>query len=226
MDNRLSYSLIDNIVDFICDRIIEGKFTPGQKLPEVSISKELGVSRGSIREAFIKLEAVWMVENIPRKGCFVKRFSDEDVSSFFLLFRLLMQSATQQIDVNGKRSQFMNLEIMGKEFVSSSVGGLQLTKLIPVYRALAGLCMDEVLSQSVLNLLPAIRRFSAETTAQNLNIGSAKQWLEFVSAVETSDHRKVWELVSTTIDQHQAIIQGELVKAGETSGSRETLACV
>lgn len=226
MDNRLSYSLIDNIVDFICDRIIEGQYTAGQKLPEVSISKELGVSRGSIREAFIKLEGVWMVENIPRKGCFVKRYNLDDVSSFFLLFRLLMQSTVQQLDVPNRRSQFMELETMGKDFVASSTMGLDLTKVVAVYRALTGICGDEVLSQSVYNLLPAIRRFSATITSKDLNIGSAAVWLELMTALDKVDYDKVWRILSVSVDQHELLIRKAFAAAAEKAGSRDNLVCI
>jgi DNA-binding GntR family transcriptional regulator len=51
---------------------------PGERLVETRIAEELGVSRSTIREAFLKLEHQGLVVNHPRRGTFVTRLSQAD----------------------------------------------------------------------------------------------------------------------------------------------------
>lgn len=50
-------NIVDSIVDEMLNKIKEGKFKPGEKIPsERVLTQEFGVSRTSLREAFKKLE--------------------------------------------------------------------------------------------------------------------------------------------------------------------------
>ncbi|WP_303861370.1 GntR family transcriptional regulator, partial [Alkalibaculum bacchi] len=48
--------------------IIEGGFKPGQRLMEVQLAEQMGVSRTPVREAIRKLELEGLVVMVPRKG--------------------------------------------------------------------------------------------------------------------------------------------------------------
>jgi DNA-binding GntR family transcriptional regulator len=59
------------------------------KLPEVELSKSLGVSRSPIRESFRILEAEGLVQIIPNKGVSVSNFSEKDIIEIYELRTLL-----------------------------------------------------------------------------------------------------------------------------------------
>ncbi|MDY7105924.1 MAG: GntR family transcriptional regulator [Actinomycetota bacterium] len=61
-------TLRDEIADELRRRILAGELSGGQRLAEVALSEELGVSRISLREAFRVLEAEMLVEWLPRRG--------------------------------------------------------------------------------------------------------------------------------------------------------------
>jgi DNA-binding GntR family transcriptional regulator len=65
-------------VQHLREQIITGKLAPGQKLNEMEISSNLGISRPPLREAFRVLENEHLVLSIPRKGCYVTKVSMED----------------------------------------------------------------------------------------------------------------------------------------------------
>lgn len=48
---------------------------PGQRLSETEISQQLGVSRQPVREAFIKLNQIGLVEVLPQRGTYVVKIS-------------------------------------------------------------------------------------------------------------------------------------------------------
>jgi DNA-binding GntR family transcriptional regulator len=65
-------SLSDSAYQQIRLGILRGDFPPGTPLREVQLAKELGVSRGPIREAFQKLEDDGLVDQIPNRGAFAR----------------------------------------------------------------------------------------------------------------------------------------------------------
>ncbi len=69
------------ISDEICEQlkqmILSGELMPSEKLPsERELSKQLGVSRASLREALNKLNAQGFVEQIPNEGTYVKAITN------------------------------------------------------------------------------------------------------------------------------------------------------
>ena len=53
------------------ERILTGKIKPGERLPEMTLARELGVSQAGIREALQELESLGLVVKHPNRGSFV-----------------------------------------------------------------------------------------------------------------------------------------------------------
>lgn len=83
MTRRLSKipqtSLRDQIVTAVRDAIIQGKFKPGEKIPEQELAEQLGVSRTPIREAIRILEQQGLVEPRPKNGTYIARINWDEV---------------------------------------------------------------------------------------------------------------------------------------------------
>ena len=60
-------SLASEVFDRVVDAITSGEFEPGEKLSESNLARELGISRGPIREALQRLEGK-LVQRVPRVG--------------------------------------------------------------------------------------------------------------------------------------------------------------
>jgi DNA-binding GntR family transcriptional regulator len=67
-------------------RLLEGVYTPGQKLSVEELSAEFEVSRQPIMEALRVLSADGLVTIIPQVGCRVASYSAQEVRDFFALF--------------------------------------------------------------------------------------------------------------------------------------------
>lgn len=64
---------IDDVVTEIQNRINQGRYVAGQRLPsEREIQEELNVSRATIRSAFLRLQAENLIDIVPRGGAFVR----------------------------------------------------------------------------------------------------------------------------------------------------------
>jgi DNA-binding GntR family transcriptional regulator len=70
--------LVDDVSHSIEDAILAGRMRPGERLIETKLCDELGVSRTTLREAFLILERRGLVRGEPRRGTFVTRLARED----------------------------------------------------------------------------------------------------------------------------------------------------
>ncbi len=71
--------LRDVVFENLREAIVEGRLKPGQRLMEVQLAEQLGVSRTPVREAIRKLELEGLVVMIPRKGAYVANMSLKDI---------------------------------------------------------------------------------------------------------------------------------------------------
>ena len=67
-------------------RLLEGVYTPGQKLSVEDLSAEFDVSKQPIMEALRVLSADGLVTIIPQVGCRVATYSAQEVRDFFAFF--------------------------------------------------------------------------------------------------------------------------------------------
>lgn len=63
----------DNIAEALEERIFNGTYPNGERLDEVRLAEQFGVSRTPLREAFQRLALSGLVELIPRRGAFVRQ---------------------------------------------------------------------------------------------------------------------------------------------------------
>jgi DNA-binding GntR family transcriptional regulator len=119
--------LAEQITEFLCDSIIEGRIGEGQRLVENELQRELGVSRAPIREAFRELEKKSLVIIVPRKGTFVRTIDRKDIEENFIvrapLEGLAAKLATAhmgQKDIRVMESTFSKMQkaVMEKDFGS------------------------------------------------------------------------------------------------------------
>ena len=59
--------------------ILKGELEPGERLMEMQLAEQLGVSRTPIREAIRKLELEGLVVMIPRRGAIVAKITEKDL---------------------------------------------------------------------------------------------------------------------------------------------------
>jgi DNA-binding GntR family transcriptional regulator len=65
------------------DDIVQGRYEPGDPVPERVVAEELEVSRIPVREALIELERDGLVSILPRRGAYVQVFTAENMQSLY-----------------------------------------------------------------------------------------------------------------------------------------------
>ncbi|RAV21970.1 GntR family transcriptional regulator [Paenibacillus contaminans] len=84
-------SLRHRVADEIRTAIIQGNLKPGDKLRELDISEQMGVSRGPIREAIRDLEAMGLVICHPYRETVVADVSREQIVELIIPIRLQLE---------------------------------------------------------------------------------------------------------------------------------------
>ena len=79
-----SYKPLREVVyETLREAIKTGGLTPGERLMEIQLAEELGVSRTPVREAIRKLELERFEVMIPRRGTYVANLSLKDINEVF-----------------------------------------------------------------------------------------------------------------------------------------------
>lgn len=97
-------------------KILFGDFKPGDKIVEMELAEQLGVSRTPVREALHKLELEKLVSIIPRKHCLVIGLTDENIKEIHMIRSVLEPLAASKAVENITDKQLEHLEDLLKSY--------------------------------------------------------------------------------------------------------------
>ena len=80
---RMEQSVADLAYQTIKSKILARTYFPGLQLKEVQISKEIGLTRTPVREAFIRLEREGLLRIFPNKGAFVIELTAKEIEDLY-----------------------------------------------------------------------------------------------------------------------------------------------
>lgn len=89
--------------------IVDGTLSPGERLNEVALAKQLGVSRGPVREAARLLERVGLVTVILNRGAFIRTVPLDEALDTYALNALLFGFGCAQLAASITAEQALDL---------------------------------------------------------------------------------------------------------------------
>jgi DNA-binding GntR family transcriptional regulator len=87
--------LPDQIKDLLLGRIVDGSYSPGQRLIETAIAQEVGVSQGPVREALRQLAGMGLVQFEANRGCRVTRPDQHAIDEVSVVRAALEEAAAR-----------------------------------------------------------------------------------------------------------------------------------
>lgn len=114
MDSLLP--LRDVVFVTLREAILEGKLKPGDRLMEIQLSNQLGVSRTPIREAIRMLEKEGLAITIPRKGAQVAKLSEKDMEDVLEIRNVLDELAVSTACDRMEDDELMALKAAKESF--------------------------------------------------------------------------------------------------------------
>lgn len=164
-----SYKPLREIVfETLREAIINTVLKPGERLMEIQLAEEMGVSRTPVREAIRKLELEGFVVMIPRKGAYVAGISMKDIADVFEI-----RAALEGLAAGLAAERITDEELEQLERILVKIGECvknnDLEKLIDVdtefHDTLFKATRNERLAQIVSNLREQIQRFRTASLA-------------------------------------------------------------
>ncbi|MBO3443945.1 MULTISPECIES: GntR family transcriptional regulator [Clostridia] len=154
--------LRDVVFENLREAILEGKLKPGQRLMEVQLAEQLGVSRTPVREAIRKLELEGLVVMLPRKGAYVANMSLKDIIDVLEIRASLEGLAASLAAERINPDDIKKLEIIVKEFeeltIASDVDTL-LKKDVEFHECIFKATNNKKLHQLINSLWEQVYRF-------------------------------------------------------------------
>ena len=90
--NRDQSTMSSSITEALRYRIIEGSLPPGTRISEEWVSREMGVSRGPVREALRELENEGLIIVQAYRGAIVSEISTDDLRDILIPVRLVLET--------------------------------------------------------------------------------------------------------------------------------------
>lgn len=78
-------TLRSEITNMLREMILNGDLHSGERLKEVEIAEQLGVSRMPVREALFALESEGLLRQEPRKGLTVVEYTEADIKEYYTI---------------------------------------------------------------------------------------------------------------------------------------------
>jgi DNA-binding GntR family transcriptional regulator len=193
------------VADAIRDQVSEGLFPPGSKLPEEAIGEVLGVSRNTVREAFVELAGDRLLVREPNRGVFVAMPDAAAVVDIYRARRIVEVGAVRG---GGSTEQVAIARAAVTEGMAARAGG-DLTAVGTAnqhfHRALVGLAGSTRLDRLMRQMLAEMRLvFHTSTLAQQFHQGYLDDNDRLCSMLESGDFRSAATELGPYLERSEA----------------------
>ncbi|MET3618131.1 DNA-binding GntR family transcriptional regulator [Peptoniphilus olsenii] len=163
MDLKNTKKSLSNLVYLdLKEKILTNELLPGNKLIEMDIAKELGVSRTPVREALKKLEDDGLAKNFPRKSYLVSKISMKEAKNLYIVREALEPLAVGLLaekGLNGRTKYFEEInEKLAKEIEKEDSNDIQ-NLIIEWNIALVSSLNNEILREVMIMVNNRLYRF-------------------------------------------------------------------
>lgn len=184
----------DQVFNLVLDAILQGEIDTGELIREAVVARQLGISRGPLREALSRLEGAQLVERIPGIGPRVIELSRQDLIGLFeirgSLEGLACRLATSRLS-DTQISELKHLvESQSVHHNSNPTGKYPYTTDDDFHLLIARACGNErltkMLSKDLYFQVRLYRHRSARSSANRLKAAMAEH-RKIVAALEARD---------------------------------------
>lgn len=102
--------LADVVTDDLRDAIVSHELEPGRRLAEDDLAEQMGVSRGPVREALMRLEREGLVSIERHKGARIASWNRQDLEEIYSLRRVLEELAMEWACKNATSADLAAME--------------------------------------------------------------------------------------------------------------------
>lgn len=217
--NLESYKpLRELVLDAIREAIINGTLKPRERLMEIQLAEELGVSRTPVREALRKLELEGFIVMVPRKGAYVADISFKDIADVFEIRAALEALAAGLAAERITDEELEEMERLVAE-KAEAIANQDMEKLIKVdtmfHEAIYKASRNQRLTSIISNLREQIQRYRTTSLAYPGRMQrSLEEHRSIVEAIQSRDSQIAQQVAREHIENTENSIIEAIKKDG------------
>jgi DNA-binding GntR family transcriptional regulator len=154
--------LRDNISDSVAvelrRRIVDGRLPAGERINEVHLARELGVSRTPLREALSRLASEGALTSVPRFGFFVRPLTLEELEQIYDIRPILDPEALRMSGLPDAKT-LERLEKINRRLATARDPETVIELDDEFHLALLDRCPNRVLIEMIRNVILRTRRY-------------------------------------------------------------------
>ncbi len=207
MKNDINLSLRDMVFITLREAILKGVFKPGDRLMEISLAKEMGVSRTPVREALQKLEKERLVNILPRKGVFVASITKEDVKDV-LEVRKHLEELVVVLSCERATKEDINEMLERKAEFESAINTGDITRMAEADVAFHNVIYKSTGNQSLIEVLKNLHEKMYRYRMEHLKDKEGRKSLinehdRLIEAIRTKNEDAAKEIINNHIDNQK-----------------------
>lgn len=206
--------LRDVVFQTLRQAILRGQLKPGERLMEIHLAEQLGVSRTPVREAIRKLELEGLVLMIPRRGAVVAEITISDLEDVLEVRMALEELAVKHVCRRITPEQLSEIRRLAEEF-KKTLNGNDVTACAQadmkfhdaIYEATGNLRLVQILN----NLREQMYRYRMEYLKdRNSHKYLIEEHDEILKALENQDVQVALDATGRHIERQKEYIIGML----------------
>lgn len=184
---ELRENLSEAVAAAVRDMILDGRLPAGERVNEVRLASELGVSRTPLREALSRLVSEGALHDVPRRGTFVRALTAEEVRNIYPMRAILDPAALRLTGIAPPDRIARLRELNGRlAKTNSPAHAIKLDDELHL-ELLAG-CANPVLIELIQQFMWRTRRYELGLMRKRVNMASAVAAHERIfAAMEAGD---------------------------------------
>ena len=207
--------LRDEVFNTLRERILKGSLKPGERLMEIHLADQLGVSRTPIREAIRMLELEGLVKMVPRRGAQVAKISREDLQDVLEVRKALDTLAVKLACERITEDEIEKLKEAEEEFENTlkTDDTTQIAEAdVAFHDVIQAASKNKRLKSMISNLAERIYRYRFEYIKQQSDGGKTlvDEHREIIKCIEEKDVEAAIKAIELHIDNQEKSIAMQL----------------
>lgn len=210
-------NLSTSIEHELLEMIFDGRLVAGERINEVRLAEQLGVSRTPLREALTRLAADSVLESLPRRGFFLQRLTVEEFDAIYKIRPILDPAALQSAGLPSEE-QLQQLHALNRTLARAGTPD-ELNQLDDRWHLLLlSHCPNPVLLDLIEQFMRRTRRYELAYLREQDNVSIATaEHDEILSALEARDVDRACRALHTNLTSGFGFLRAWLVDL-ETTG--------
>lgn len=202
--------LRDIVFRTLREAILRGKLQPGERLMEIALANQLGVSRTPVREAIRMLELEGLVVMIPRRGAAVAGISPRNLRNVLEVRKALEEFCVDLACIRMTENQFTRLKIASEAF-ERALATDDVTAIAQTDEAFHDVIFEATDNEKLILLLNQLREQMYRYRVEHIKSKEMRATLlaehqAIVAALEKRDQKEARRLIGHHIDKQVDVV--------------------